>query len=191
MAGGRTDGTKDLADRLGCRTLVSARGRGLQMRSGATAAGGDVILLVHADTWLPPEVGRAVIDCLRDPTIVAGGFWKSFRQPHPLMLGSRFRCAVRLYLAGRVMGDQTMFIPREVLESVGGVPAMPLMEEFELCRRLRTVGHLALAGATVLTSTRRFAQGGIARTYLRMWRVTLRYYFGTPAHKLQRIYEKE
>ena len=84
-----------------------------------------------------------------------------------------------------------MFIRREVLERIGGVPDMPLMEEFELCRRLRQAGRLALAEATVSTSARRFRKLGVLRTYFRMGQVLLRYRLGTPADELRRLYEKE
>jgi cellulose synthase/poly-beta-1,6-N-acetylglucosamine synthase-like glycosyltransferase len=161
------------------------------MRRGAAEAKGDVVLLLHADTWLPPEAGQALLNCLRDPSVSGGGFWKVFREKNLLLLGSRFKCAIRLYLGRRIMGDQAMFARREVLEEIGGVPDMPLMEEFELCRRLRKVGRLALADATVTTSARRFAKLGVARTYLRMWRVTLSYWLGTEPQKLRRIYEKD
>jgi GT2 family glycosyltransferase len=46
-------------------------------------------------------------------------------------------------------------VRRAVLEAVGGMPNICLMEELELCRRLRRVGRLALADATVLASARR------------------------------------
>jgi GT2 family glycosyltransferase len=91
----------------------------------------------------------------------------------------------------RIVGDQGMFIRSQVLEKVGGVPDLPLMEEFELCRRLRKEGRLALADATVVTSARRFMKLGVIRTYLRMWWVTTLYRLGRPAHELLRIYEKE
>jgi rSAM/selenodomain-associated transferase 2 len=189
--GGSADTTAVIAAELGCRVIESPRGRGRQMREGSSQAKGDVVLLLHADTWLVPDAGQAIFNCLRDRTVVGGGFWKVFRNPSLLMAGSRFRCAVRLYAGGRLAGDQAMFVRRDVLEAIGGIPDMPLMEEFELCRRLRAVGRLALAGSTVTTSERRFAKLGVIRTYLRMWRVTLLYYLGTSAQKLQKLYERD
>lgn len=188
--GGSGDGTRELASALGCRVLAGARGRGLQLRQGAAVASGDVVLMVHADTWLPPDAGQALLRCLRDRTVVGGGYWKQFREPHPLLRGSRWRCATRLYLARRVLGDQALFARRAVLEKIGGVPPLPLMEESELCRRLRREGRLALAPAVVSTSARRFTRLGVWRTYARMWRVTLLYHLGTSPEKLRRIYEQ-
>jgi rSAM/selenodomain-associated transferase 2 len=189
--GGSSDGTAQVAAELGCRVLAASPGRGGQLRLGASSAQGDAIMFLHADTWLPPNAGVALLNCLRDRTVAGGGFWKVFREKNALMLGSRFRCALRLLLFKRLMGDQVMFARRTALERIGGVPDVPLMEEFELCKRLREVGELALAGATVSTSARRFAKLGVVRTYLRMWHVTARYYLGTPAQELKELYERE
>ena len=189
--GGSADATRQVAEGLGCRVLTGPRSRGCQLRLGAAQARGEIVVLLHADTWLPPDAGLAILNCLRDPLVVGGGFWKTFREKHLLMAGSRFRCAVRLWVFGRVLGDQAMFVRRQALESIGGVPDVPLMEEFELCRRLRRLGRLALAGATVTTSARRFLKRGVLRTYARMWRVTAQYYLGASAQSLRRIYEKD
>jgi len=187
--GGSNDGTPALAQQLGCHVLTVPASRGGQMRIGAQAAKGDVVMLLHADTWLPPDAGHAVLNCLRDPTVVAGGLWKKFRDGPWLTLGSRPRCALRLLLGRRILGDQTMFIRREVLEQIGGVPDWPLMEEFELCRRLRRVGRLALADAVVTTSARRFREKGTIRTYLRMWRIVLLFRLGKSPQQLAQIYQ--
>jgi rSAM/selenodomain-associated transferase 2 len=189
--GGSTDSTRELAAAGGCTVLTTEPGRGRQLRLGAARATGDVVVLLHADTWLPPEAGGAVRDCLRDAAVVGGGFWKVFREPSVFMLGSRWRCAARLFVGGRFVGDQAMFVRRDALERIGGVPDMPLMEEFELCRRLRRLGRLALAPATVSTSSRRFTRLGPLRTYLRMWRVAAQYRLGTPPRRLQEIYERD
>lgn len=161
------------------------------MRLGAAQAVGDVVLLLHADTTIPPEAGQAALNCLRDASVVAGGFWKVFRKTTFLLLGSRWKCAVRLMLGRRIAGDQALFIRREILEQIGGVPNMPLMEEFELCRKLRQTGRLALADATIVTSARRFQKLGVLRTYVRMWWVTELYRLGKSPAELRKIYERE
>ena len=188
--GGSTDRTQEIAEQLGCRLLASPPGRGGQMRAGAAVANGDVVLLLHADTWLPPHATRAALDCLRDQAVVAGGFWKEFRDSPLLLLGSKWKCAVRLWIGRRIAGDQGMFIRRAVLERIGGIPDMALMEEFALASRLRREGRLALADAIVLTSARRFRKLGVIRTYLRMWFVTTRYRLGVSPAELRKHYEK-
>ena len=77
---------------------------------------------------------------------------------------------------------------REMLEKIGGIPNVPIMEEFELCRRLRKIGRLALAGTTVLTSARRFYQFGFVRTTWRTWYVSLLYRAGVSPEKLAQLY---
>lgn len=189
---GSTDATREIAERAGCRVLSAIQpSRGGQLRIGCLAATGDAIILLHADTWLPENAGKALLTTLLDPCVVGGGFWKTFRERHYLMLGSRARCALRLHLFGRVLGDQAMFVRRTSLEAIGGVPDMPLMEEFELCRKLRALGRLALADATVVTSVRRFIERGILRTYLRMGWVTLKYCLGAKPESLRKIYERK
>ena len=188
--GGSRDQTIAVAREHKCTVLESPAGRGRQMRLGAAQATGDVVLMVHADTWLPANAGHAFLRSLRDPVVVGGGFWKVFREyPHPILYGSRFKCAVRLVFGRRIAGDQGLFIRRSVLEKIGGVPDMELMEEFFLCEQLRRIGRLALADATITTSARRFARFGALRTYWLMWYVTWKYRFGTPPSELKKLYE--
>ncbi len=187
---GSTDGTQQLARSLNCRVLQSPRGRGTQLRLGAKHATGEIILLLHADTWLTPSAGRAIFDALDQSGAVGGGCYKAFRNPSWLMRGSCLKCWVRFHLLRRVMGDQAMFVRRSILEKIDGIPDVPIMEEFELCRLLRKEGRLALAKTAVTTSARRFREHGVLRTYARMTYVTLRYYLGTPLDELRRIYEK-
>jgi rSAM/selenodomain-associated transferase 2 len=188
--GGSRDRTVEIARELGCKVVASAPGRGTQMRAGAAAANSEVLMFVHADTWLPRNGAHAALNCLRDPVVVAGGFWKVFRDSPLLLLGSRLKCAVRLLIGRRIMGDQCIFVRRAALKAIGGVPDVPLMEEFELCRRLRKVGRLALADATVSTSARRFRKLGVIRTYWRMWWVTMLWRCGVRPSKLREIYER-
>lgn len=188
--GGSQDATRQVAGQLGCRVLQSDRGRGQQLAAGSAIATGDVIWMVHADTTIPPEAGAALLRCLRDPLVVGGGFWKRFRNPLLIMRGARLRCWLRLWWNGRILGDQAFFVRREALAAAGGIPLQPLMEDVELSRRLRRVGRLALAGAAVTTSERRFVQHGVWRTYQLMWQVSRAYRRGVAPEDLAKLYER-
>jgi glycosyltransferase involved in cell wall biosynthesis len=62
--GGSTDATEAIARQAGARFLIGPRGRGGQLRRGVQLATGDVLLLLHADTWLPPNAGSAIANVL-------------------------------------------------------------------------------------------------------------------------------
>ncbi len=189
--GGSTDATKAIAHEHGCIVLDSPPGRGRQLRLGAQHATGDVVMMVHADTWLPPHAGTAALNCLRDPLVVAGGLWKYFREyPHPILYGSRGRCGFRLVFGKWIAGDQALFVRRDVLEQVGGVPDLELMEEVRLCELLRKHGRLALAGEKVSTSARRFAKFGTLKTLWLMNVVLWKYRRGAPPSELRKLYER-
>jgi rSAM/selenodomain-associated transferase 2 len=184
---GSTDDTQAIAREYDCTVIESEPSRGKQLRLGAQRASGDVILFLHADTWLPENAGAVIAETLARPLAVAGGFYKRFRDSGALP-GSRLRCWLLWALTNRLFGDQAIFVKRDVLEQCGGVPDVPLMEEFELCKRLAPHGRIALASATVLTSARKFREEGMLRTYWRMARCTFRYWLGTSPKRLVEIY---
>ena len=102
--------------------------------------------------------------------------------------GSRLRCWLLWALTNRLFGDQAIFVKREVLENCGGVPDVPLMEEFELCKTIARNGRIALAPATVLTSARKFCEHGTLKTYWLMTRCIVRYWLGASPQRLAEIY---
>ena len=186
--GGSCDDTVSIAERSGCEVIQTERGRGRQMRLGAQRATGDAILFVHADTIVPAKAGRALLSCLRDATVVGGAFWKRYQRTTLPLLGARVKCLLRLAFSRRVLGDQAMFVRRDVLEAIGGVPGLPLMEDVELCRAMRRHGRVALADATVLASERRFRDLGYLHTFWVTWKVSLLHRFGRPPTELAAIY---
>jgi len=89
-----------------------------------------------------------------------------------------------------IAGDQALFVRREVLEAVGGVPDLDLMEEVRLCELLRPHGRLALAGEKISTSARRFVKFGTLRTLWLMHCLLRKYRRGTPPRELRKLYER-
>jgi hypothetical protein len=151
------------------------------------------VVLLHADTWLPPTAGAAISGALEfrrsKVPVVGGGFLKGFRDAPWIMRGARFRSWAFVKLTGVVLGDQAMFVRRRILEQIGGVPEVPLMEEFVLCRRLRAVGRLVLLSPSVSTSARRFRRNGVVTTYTRMARALWLYSRSASWDDIRAIYE--
>ncbi|MBG86608.1 MAG: glycosyltransferase [Verrucomicrobiales bacterium] len=187
--GGSTDGTCDIARDAGARVVQSPCGRGTQLRAAADVATGNVVLLLHADTWLPPHAGVAAIELLGRPNMIAGAFWRRFTEGAPLLMrGARLKSWLLLHSLGYVYGDQAIFLTRTTLERIGGVPDVPLMEDVILCERLREKGRIGLANASATTSWRKFEKLGVLNTYLLMARVLSAYRRGVPPEKLRELY---
>ena len=85
-------------------------------------------------------------------------------------------------------GDQGIFVRRDVLTMIGGVPQQALMEDIELSKRLRRYAKPARLRAPIETSSRRWERDGIVRTVLLMWSLRLRYFLGVDPERLADAY---
>ncbi len=193
--GGSSDGTRDLAatfEGASVRVLTGPAGRGAQLAAGIVATSGEVVILLHADTWIPQDAFAAISRRLSSaPDVAGGGFRKAFREgPALLRLGAVTRSEFYFRLTGRLFGDQAMFVRRDALERCGGMPTWALMEDLELGRRLRKVGKLVLLPEVVRTSGRRFGQRGTLRTWWRMARVQWMYLRGRPVEEMVAAYHE-
>lgn len=141
-----------VSEAAGVRVIRSEAAWGKQMQAGAQAATGDVLLFLHPETQLDAAACEAILSCLHDPTVVGGGCWR--RAGNSTWLTGSWRCWTRLQLR-RVLGEQSIFVRRQAWRAVAGLPLKPQAGELELCRRLRRVGRLALAPATVGESVAR------------------------------------
>src|SRR5712691_3921034 len=70
----------------------------------------------------------------------------------------------------------------------GGLPAIPLMEDIALCKRLKRVGRPLCLRDRVITSGRRWERHGVLRTIVLMWRLRLSYFLGADPALLARRY---
>lgn len=186
--GGSTDRTSDLAGRW-ARTLRSAPGRARQMNAGAPVTRGEVLWFVHVDTRVPAEALGLLRRAMADPGVVGGGLRLRFDQRSPGLAWLAFTSNLRARYLHWVFGDQAMFVRREMFDSVGGFPELPLMEDLELSRRLRRRGRLAVLPATATASSRRIAQQGVWRMTALMQYLKLQYFLGVDPERIRRRYE--
>jgi rSAM/selenodomain-associated transferase 2 len=182
--GGSRDRTAALARPLCDRLVVAPRGRAAQMNAGAGAARGDVLLFLHADTRLPADADRLILDGLAASGRAWGRFDVRIEGRHPLFPLIAAMMNLRSRLTGIATGDQAMFVERSAFAATGGFPDIALMEDIELSRRLKRLGRPSCLRARVTTSGRRWEKHGVGRTVLTMWRLRLAFFFGATPAKL-------
>ena len=186
--GSRDDTAAVVARAPGGRLLASARGRALQMNHGAREAGGDTLLFLHADTRLPGGAAEAIEAALAEPGVAGGRFDVRFDNEGALFRVIAWFMNARSRASGICTGDQAIFVRRADFEAVGGYPAIPLMEDIELSRRLKRRGRVRALRLRVTTSARKWEREGPLRTVGLMWTLRFLHFCGVAPARLHRWY---
>jgi rSAM/selenodomain-associated transferase 2 len=176
--GGSRDETCRLARDAGVRVLASERGRARQLRMGGEESTGDVVLFLHADTRLESGWQEAVRQALSDPKCAGGAFAFRFAERGARERWIEWGVALRVALFRLPYGDQAIFVRRSVLERMGGIPIVPMMEDLDLVHAIKRAGRLEMLGLTATTSSRRYAHAGALRTVLQHQRALLGWWLG-------------
>ncbi|MCM2373966.1 TIGR04283 family arsenosugar biosynthesis glycosyltransferase [Aporhodopirellula aestuarii] len=185
--GGSEDRTIDIARHMGATVVLANPGRGCQMNAGAAVASGDVLLFLHADTQLPESFHQHVRATLQRG-VIAAAFSLLIDGDHFGLRWIEKGVNFRSRFLGRPYGDQGLFVSAKSFYKLGGFPNWPLMEDVELCRRLRKRGAISLAEAAVTTSARRWLRLGILKTTLINQLCIASYHLGVSPAKLDQWY---
>jgi rSAM/selenodomain-associated transferase 2 len=187
--GGSDDGTEALARRLGAVTVSSPRGRATQMNAGAHRASGGILLFLHADTFLPGDFGEAVRESVANGA-VGGAFRFSLDEEGAFLKFITMTANFRSSRMGIVFGDQAIFARSDSFAEAGGFPRQPLMEDYELIRRLRRLGKVEILDQKAVTSARRWREVGPVRNSLVNVAITWAYVLGVGPARLQRWHRR-
>jgi rSAM/selenodomain-associated transferase 2 len=187
--GGSDDDTVGAAQRFGARVTAAEGGRGPQMRAGAEAALGDWLLLLHADSRLPDGWDETVAAFIADPAHAEHAAYFRFALDDESSAARRLERMVawRCRVLGLPYGDQGLLIARGFLDRLGGVPAMPLMEDVALVRRIGKQ-RLRQLDARLVTSAEKFRRDGYWRRSARNLLCLSLYFLGLPPAALRRVY---
>lgn len=184
--GGSTDDTVRIARESGARVVVGPRGRGAQMNHGASLVDGDVLLFVHADTLLPRDAYARIVDALRSDDVQGGCFRLSFDRNDSLLrcyaFFTRFRFRLFHY------GDQAFFVRARYFREIGGYRAYPIMEDLDFWLRMARSSKVAVLGAPVVSSARRYDHCGIVRQQFLNLLLVMLFFLGVSPFTLSRFY---
>ena len=186
--GGSSDGTPGVAQSRSARIIRSPLGRARQMNAGAEAAEGMFLVFLHADTRLPEGFDHHIRRILTQSGVVAGAFrFQLDASSAGLRLIERTTNWRAQYLQ-MPYGDQAIFLTAELFREMGGFPDLPIMEDFELVRRLRGRGRIVIAPAAAVSSARRWQKLGPFQTTLINQLMIIAFYLGRDPSRLARWY---
>ncbi|WP_321154330.1 TIGR04283 family arsenosugar biosynthesis glycosyltransferase [Psychrobacter sp. LV10R520-6] len=168
------------------QVIKSAAGRAIQMNTGAAQATGDVLLFLHADTQLSKLAMNKITQALLQADW--GRFDVRLDSCNPMLWIVSGMMNARSRLTGIATGDQAIFIKKSLFEQIDGYPNQPLMEDIELCKRLKIMTKPACLKSKVTTSARRWQQYGTWRTIFLMWHLRFDYWRGVSSETLKRRY---
>ena len=187
--GGSSDNTLALAKPFVDILIRSDKGRARQMNAGAKRASGEVLIFLHADTFLPENALKLI-----QQGIDAGAEWGRFdiqlSGSHPMLKVISKLMNRRSRLTGIATGDQVIFVTRRTFQRIDGFPDIQLMEDIAICKTLKKIGHPWFIHQRVTSSGRRWEQFGIYHTILLMWWLRIGYYFGVHPNTLQQLYSR-
>ena len=188
---GSEDGTVEIAQSLGVKVISSFPGRAVQMNTGAVAATGEILLFLHADTCLPTGFDDMVRTALQQPGTVAGAFKLRIDASLLSLRWVEWGINVRSHFYQMPYGDQAIFLTKAVFQQIGNFPQLPIMEDFELIRRLKRTGRIVIIPTPVVTSARRWLQKGVFKTTLLNQIVIIAYLLGVSPERICRWYRRE
>lgn len=182
--GGSSDATLEIAKKFGIQVVKSKPVRATQLNSAARMAQGRFLIFLHADTQLPYDYWLEISRILEKTGVSAGAFSLRIRGKswgfRVIELGTNLRS--RLF--STPYGDQALFLSASTFRETGGFVEIPIMEDFELVRRLAKSGRIVISQKTVTTSARRWNQLGLFLTTIYNWCIVLAYWWGVSPRKL-------
>ena len=187
--GGSQDATVQIAKQNGAKITYSKPGRGTQQKSGAKKASNEILLFLHADTWLPTNAFTQIEQHFSNPTLLIATFRISFYPQRTLLKiispFSRYDTFITRF------GDQCIVIRREFYEHIGGFPELKLFEDIYLLEKARKYTQIHSIPSQVVTSSRRFQKNGVLKQLLWNTWLILLYLLGRNPEKLAEMYRKK
>lgn len=185
--GGSLDKTVEIAVAERATVCACNKGRGTQLNAGSSLANGNVIIFLHADTILPEKAFEELTLAINDSFNI-GIFNLEFDIHHWLLT---FYQKVTATNMPYFFGDRCIVVKSSFFNKIGRFPDLPLFEDLSLVFKARRVSKIYRFKNNVVTSSRRYLNGGIIRQQLIDIWYTVQFLMGVPAERLSLKYESK
>lgn len=192
---GSRDGTAQLAATLADEVVHHRAPRSAQLNAGLGVARAPVVLMLHADALVTPGLLDGITEAIARGAVGGWCVVEVLPERPPSVWTAQAHALITRGINARTRrwrtatGDQAIFARRDVLERLGGVPALPMLEGWELARALATAGEAVILEEPVRISGRRWERGPLRMT-LEMWLVRAAYTLGVNPETLRTLWDR-
>jgi rSAM/selenodomain-associated transferase 2 len=188
--GGSTDNTVTEAKHLTTHVYDSPqKGRAAQMNYGASKAKGTIFYFVHADVSLMPGFDEYIRAAINEG-VDFGCFRYDFDSKKKTLKFNAYLTQYNSVWAGG--GDQTLFIKKEVFESLQGFRAdYIIMEDFDVVKRAKKRGYkFKILPHSIVVSARKYNTNSWVRVHLANITIVIAWKLGASQQWMKRTYKK-
>ena len=182
--GGSNDNTREVCN---CEKVIfktSIKGRGCQLNDGAKFANGEILVFLHADTFLPDNAFELLDDFFNNDKNSICRFLLSFDIDHWLLnFYSPFSKYDSIFTN---FGDSAIIVRKSFFNSLGGFENREIFEDDDFFSRTKRIQKITILQAKVISSARRFIQNGIIKQQL----INLYLFMGYFAKAKPKFYSK-
>ena len=186
--GGSADRCTEFASHYG-KVLRGKKGRAAQMNYGAAQAGGGILLFLHADTIISTDTLEMIERKIMEDGYVGGCLTQRLDNNTLIYRLIEWQGNARARITKEFYGDQGIFVKKDVFESMGGFPEVPIMEDVFFSRKLRTIGKTIVLPNKIMVSARRWEKNGIIKTALLFNLIILLFWLKAPLSNIKQLYE--
>lgn len=170
------------------RILISNnKGRGFSCSKGIQSAKGKISILLHADTFLPPNWNDIISSTMENKNTVGGAFSLSFDTDHTYLRFLIFLSDLFFKFTGELWGDRAIFFRTSLLKEQEFLE-VPIMEDIKLSNFLKKKGKVVMVKEKVITSSATFLKYGLLHHTYRIVKCRLWYALGGDLSKIYNHY---
>ena len=188
---GSEDKTVDIANIYGAKVYESKeRNRGLQLDMGAKKSKGEWLIFLHADTRLTHDWFTKLKSFLKEDRNFIYYFQFKINDKKIIFRVLEILVNFRSQYFKQPYGDQGLIIHRSIYLKNNGFRKIPLMEDVDFLKRLKTKKNLKQLNLPIFTSSRKWERTNIFFQAFKNWNFRRRWLKGESTKSIYSDYYK-
>lgn len=162
--GGSADSTFELCKNKNVKFVRSSQGRGIQLNNGAKEANGEILIFLHADTFLPENAFDLIDATFAVKENKIARFKLGFDFKNNLL--DYYKSFSRFNSRFTQFGDSAIMVRTDFFNSLNGFSDRETFEDVDFFIRASEQANIVLMEASVSSSARRFISDGVIKRQL-------------------------